>query len=86
MDTTELLAERRKTHGDFRIHARATQRLKGVMEAEPQWGSLTESQKEALHMVVHKIGRILAGNSSFHDHWDDIAGYAKLVADQCRPL
>jgi hypothetical protein len=83
MDVQDLIAERAKTNGDFRVHARVTQKLKSIVQAEMKWESLTDSQKESLHMIMHKIGRIIAGNAAFKDHWDDIAGYAKLVADQC---
>ena len=39
-------------------------------------------------MIVHKIGRILAGNPNHSDHWHDIAGYATLVDAQlcAKPL
>ena len=30
----------------------------------------------------HKLGRIINGNPDKVDHWTDIAGYAKLVADR----
>lgn len=83
METRELLNERQKTHGDYGDHARLTQALKDKMFDEEGWVRLNDCQKEALHMIAHKIGRILAGNPSFKDHWDDIAGYAKLVADRC---
>ena len=33
-------------------------------------------------MIAHKIGRILAGNPDFKDHWDDIAGYAVLISQR----
>jgi hypothetical protein len=33
-----------------------------------------------LEMIAHKIGRVLAGDPNHADHWDDIAGYARLVA------
>lgn len=81
--TTDLLNERAKTHGDYRIHARITQRLKHTIRAELNYNKLNESQMEAIDMIFHKIGRVIAGNSEFKDHWDDIAGYAKLVANQC---
>jgi len=81
--TEELLAERAKTHGAFEHHARVTQGLKEWMGGEPNWANLSDRHKEALHMIVHKIGRILAGNPNFHDHWDDIAGYAKLGSEAC---
>ena len=79
---SELLVERGKTHGDFRDHARITQELKAIMRVERGWGKLTDMERESLEMVVHKIGRILAGNPHFRDHWDDIAGYARLVAER----
>ena len=79
-----LLVERQKTHGDFSDHARITQALKAIMVKNGQHGLCPEHQ-ESLDMIVHKIGRILAGNPIFHDHWDDIAGYAKLGAEACGP-
>ena len=83
MKTEDLLAERKKTHGDFTDHAEATQALKYVMYMSCKWDNhLTPVHREALEMIVHKIGRILAGNPNIKDHWDDIAGYAKLVSDR----
>jgi len=89
METKDLLAERGKTHGDFTNHAKATQELKlwardlYFETAGSPWDRLNKTQREALDMIFHKIGRILAGDPDFRDHWDDIAGYAKLVADRC---
>jgi len=37
----------------------------------------------ALHMIYVKIARILSGQASHRDHWDDIAGYAKLGSEAC---
>ena len=82
MDTKELLAQRQTTHGDFSDHARITQDLKLVMQEEPSYLKLSQVQREALEMIQHKVGRILAGNPDHKDHWDDIAGYAKLVSDR----
>jgi len=82
-ETSTLLAERGKTHGDFTEHAMITQMLKAAMTTNEGWTRLTHVQREALEMIVHKIGRIIAGRPDFRDHWDDIAGYAKLVADRC---
>jgi hypothetical protein len=82
METESILAERAKTHGSYKVHARITQDLKSVMQVQEKWAYLSNSQREALEMIVHKIGRILAGNSNFADHWDDIAGYSKLVSKE----
>jgi hypothetical protein len=80
-EVTAILAERQKTHGDYRVHAAITQQIKQVI-ANANNESLTDSQREALDMIAHKIGRILAGNPHFKDHWLDCAGYATLVANQ----
>jgi hypothetical protein len=83
-DVDAILNERATTHGDFRDHARVTQRLKGIMTCSPNWQKLSFEQREALDMIQHKIGRILSGNPDHEDHWDDIAGYAKLVPRSAR--
>lgn len=77
-----ILAERSKTHGDFTDNARVMQSLKRIVHSEAGWDQLTDVQREALHMILHKVGRIISGNPNTHDHWDDIAGYAKLVSER----
>ena len=80
----QILSDRGKNYGSFKSHAEITQRLKLVMSQTPNWNRLTHDQKESLEMQVHKIGRILNGDPNYIDSWDDIAGYAKLVADILR--
>ena len=46
------------------------------------WNNLTSSQKEALDMIQHKIGRILNGDPTYDDSWKDIAGYATLIVNE----
>lgn len=83
--TTSLVAERKKTHGAFEDHARITQKLKSVIFDECNQRidrgqpPLTMTQTESLEMITHKIGRIIAGDASFPDHWDDIGGYARIA-------
>lgn len=81
-----LLAERGKEYGKFIDHARVTQNLKASLEGHlcAKGTALFPDQKEALDMICHKIGRIVNGNPNNIDSWDDIAGYAKLVADRLR--
>lgn len=79
--TEEILAERGKTHGKFKDHAHVTQHLKSTC-FNNQVNGLTEVQSEALDMILHKIGRIVSGNPNIADHWDDIAGYAKLASNE----
>jgi len=76
------LDERGKRYGEFKSHARITQDLKNVMNQTPKWDTLSESQREALEMIAHKIGRILNGDPNYADSWVDIAGYAQLVVNE----
>ena len=78
----DTLVERGSRYGKFTGHARITQRLKSVMQDMKKWDNLEADQKEALEMIVHKIGRILNGDPNYADSWVDIAGYAKLVGDR----
>lgn len=86
-DRLPMLEERQKTHGSFAHHAGNTQRLKVVLKTSRGMGGfndLSDEHKEALEMIVHKIGRILAGNPNFEDHWLDIVGYAELGREACK--
>lgn len=79
------LNERGKTHGAFADHARITQRLKLIAQEEYRFRAkrgqdpLSFKQLEAIDMILHKLGRVIAGESGFADHWLDIAGYASLI-------
>ena len=76
MQPDDLIAERGKTHGNFDRAAGCAQRMKFLIWS---YGDhLSYAQKEALDMIATKMARILAGDASHADHWDDIAGYAML--------
>lgn len=79
-----ILAERGSRYGKFTGHAQIAQELKQVIAAHAQkrLKVLRPNQQEALDMICHKIGRIINGDPNYADSWIDIAGYAKLVADQ----
>jgi hypothetical protein len=79
-DIAATLDERGARYGRFVDHAEITMRLKRQMETMPKWSALESDQQESLHMIAHKIGRILSGNPNCADHWDDVAGYARLVS------
>lgn len=78
------LAQRQKTHGEFRTHAEISQKIKAMMYEAHGWKDLPYEHCEALEMIAHKIARILNGNPDYHDHWHDIAGYATLVANKLK--
>lgn len=79
---SDTLEERGKRYGPFKGHAAITQLIKDDMKARGGWARLSDSQKEALEMIAHKIGRILNGDPNYDDSWVDIAGYAQLIVDQ----
>jgi hypothetical protein len=73
------LEERGKRYGSFVGHAAITQSIKYQMVMTSGWEKLSLSQREALEMIAHKIGRILNGDPNYADSWHDIAGYASLI-------
>ena len=82
-DPTEaLITERGSRYGKFKDGAEIMQSLKDTMRDVDGWSNLTASQKEALDMIQHKIGRILNGDPTYDDSWKDIAGYATLIVNE----
>lgn len=83
-DIKAVLAEREKTHGSFALHSFCTQELKAVINQHlmEQGRCLDPDMQEAVDMICHKLGRIVAGNPGHADHWTDVAGYATLIADR----
>lgn len=81
-DVNALIAERGSRYGKFADGAEIMRDLKHVMHEVDGWNNLTPSQKEALDMIQHKIGRILNGDPTYDDNWKDIAGYATLIVEE----
>ena len=78
IDIQDTLKERKARYGEFKDHARITQLMKTAAKSADGWDNLTDSQREALEMIFHKIGRILNGDPNYADSWHDISGYARL--------
>lgn len=83
---TEILGQRAKTYGSFRDNACLAQALKRSMadHAQDLGKTFADDQWEALEMISTKISRIVTGDPDSIDQWDDIAGYATLIADRLR--
>ncbi len=79
-----LLQERALQYGTFASLAKTAQEFKSVLYRE--LGSrnkrLADDQSEALDMIMTKIARVINGDANHVDTWNDIAGYAKLVAER----
>lgn len=77
-----ILKERGGNYGDFAVQGDCAQSLKSIVDNSPN--VLEPFQKEALHMILHKISRIICGDPTYLDSWDDIAGYAQLASNTMR--
>jgi len=73
------IAERTSCYGEFREVAGVVQALKEVIRSGCSWHRMEPYQREALDMVMNKVGRIVCGNPNHKDSWHDLAGYARLV-------
>ena len=83
-DVDAILDSRAKDYGKFIEGAEIMQMLKRLVHnyIEQRQTPLAFDQREAIDMIIHKLGRIINGNPDKVDHWVDVAGYAKLVADR----
>ncbi len=81
-----ILKNRGRVYGTFRDNAFLAQALKRSMadHAQDLGKTFADDQWEALEMIATKISRIVTGNADDLDQWDDIAGYAILIADRLR--
>jgi hypothetical protein len=84
---TPPLNKRELTHGSFAETALIATQLKHTIQGavfrreQRKQAPLSPRQREALEMIATKTARILAGDPSALEHWEDIAGYAKLIVE-----
>lgn len=78
----DIIRERTENYGSFEGVAILSQSLKSVMQSHDHWVNMLPDEREALEMIAHKMARIINGNAAYKDSWNDISGYAKLVADK----
>ena len=81
-ELNSVLEERGKRYGKFTDHAQVTQELKQVITNHTPGQGFDYDVQEALDMIMHKVGRIVAGDPNYDDSWRDIAGYAMLVCNR----
>jgi hypothetical protein len=83
-----ILVERGNRYGSFSGHALLTQQLKRVfydhLKNHNPTAVLTLAEKEAIDMIMHKLGRIGNGDPHYADSWVDIAGYATLIVEELK--
>lgn len=81
----QVLQERGSNYGPFSGHAKLVQQMEELVRFSPGSNRLSYSQREAIHMILHKIARIVNGNPDYADSWVDIAGYAQLIVNELMP-
>jgi hypothetical protein len=79
----KILAERGKRYGSFEDNAIVTNKIFTTLTnlIAAYESELSSIQIEALHMLSHKLSRIIVGDSQYSDSWHDAAGYMALVAN-----
>jgi hypothetical protein len=75
-----ILSARETTHGCYVEQSTFSQTLKQECEQAGNWQEMPFYMKESIHMIQHKIARIICGDPFEPDHWRDIEGYARLVS------
>ncbi len=84
LELQKTLKQRGERYGDFTTHSLITTQLKDtVRRYDKNLGSI---HREAIDMILHKIGRILNGDPNYADSWHDIAGYATLAEQRCTEI
>jgi len=77
----ETLVQRTNRYGSMEDNALLTQTLMGTVmaSARDRGHVLTPMHKECLHMIMHKVARMVCGDPLYADNPHDIAGYATLL-------
>lgn len=84
MKIEDILNEREKTHGDFKEFANFRMKLNQVfadhLKSKQKYpiDVMSNAKWVAIGNILTKLSRIMCGDPNHADHWDDIAGYAKL--------
>lgn len=86
----EIVKARGSVYGPFLGNAIVAQAIKEAMRkySDPDgnnpWEDLPDDVKEGLELIALKMSRIVTGDPEYLDNWDDIGGYARIVADRIR--
>ena len=76
----EEIRTKTTSHGHFDDTSRISQALKTAVRAGRNWESMPVGAKEALEHTMTLIARIVCGDATEPKHWNNAAGYLRLVA------
>lgn len=77
LDST--LEQRGTRYGHFPDQAKIAQQLKRIWYASPGYAKASDTVKECIEIVLHKLARSFNGDPMYDDNYLDIAGYSKLT-------
>lgn len=81
----QTLGERGGRYGSIGMNSQFTQEMMSLVETfddeRPIDQKLSYVHRECLHMIFHKIARMVCGDCWYADNAHDIAGYAKLLEE-----
>ena len=81
-ELASILSERGSRYGSLMDNATISQKLKEILHNSTNWEAMPPDMKEALHMIAHKIARIVEGDFNYDDSWIDISGYSTLIVER----
>lgn len=84
LELEKILAERGSNYGDYGVMSDFAQRLKTVIKSQHKFEYMPPEMKESLELMCTKIARIMVGDHNVIDSWQDIAGYADLIAKRLK--
>lgn len=73
------LATRGSKYGEIESNCIVTAGLMRIVMTGDNADQLTDVHRECLHMICHKIARMVNGDVNYIDNPHDIAGYATLL-------
>lgn len=88
---SEITKQRGSVYGSFLHNAIVAQAIKRAISSIPdpenegaRYANLPPDVREGLELIALKMSRIVTGDPEYLDNWDDIGGYAKIIADRIR--
>lgn len=81
-EVEQILAQRKEQYGEFKDVASMSANACRELMINDALRGRHPSEWVALVMIVNKIARLINGDISHKDSWDDIAGYASLISKQ----
>jgi hypothetical protein len=78
----KLIEDRERTVGNFTDQSEMIEQTLTIWMDTKNWDDLLPYEKQALRMLLHKVGRILVGDAHFKEHWVDAEGYIHLVVQR----